>query len=202
MFKRTVLLTLVSVLMVSISACGGGETTQQASQPAEPAPPPKPPEPPPTIYELTKDDDITTHPDWTSRNISVLGLKLGDRTRDVEKNLGAVDNTRTLPEDYLTIHQDNGLFVYTFKITGRARKIEVTDVFANKIADARLKRLLTTGNLNTMRELFGMEEAVRENAEDNSTEYAYDSRGFSLVKFKVGNATVNALRFSELKRTT
>jgi hypothetical protein len=202
MFKRTMLFALVSIIVLCLGGCGGAEPTQQASQPAEAPPPPKPKEEPPaTIYELTK-DDITSHADWTSRNISILGVKLGDRTRDVEKNLGAVNNTRTLPEDYLTVYQDNGLFIYTFKITGRARKMEATEVFAKRIADAKLKKLLTGGDLKYMRELFGMEENVRENPEDNATEYAYDSRGFSFVQFKVGNSTINALRFVDLKKTT
>lgn len=203
MFQRTMLFALVSMLVLCLSGCGGAEQPQQqTSEPAAaPAPAPKPEEPPPAIYELTK-DDITSHPDWTSRNISILGVKLGDRTRDVEKNLGAVNNTRTLPEDYLTVYQDNGLFVYTFKITGKARRFEVTEVFAKKVADEKLKKLLTGGDLKYMRELFGMEEGMRENPEDMATEYYYDSRGFSFVKFKVGNSTVNALRFVELKKTT
>jgi len=202
MYKRTMLFALVSVLMLCLSACGGGETPQQASQPAAaPAPPPKPAEPPPPIYELTK-DDITSHPDWTSRNISILGAKLGDRTRDVEKNFGAVDNTRTLQEDYLTIYQEQGLFVYTFKITGKTRRFEVNENFGKKVADAKLKKLLASGDLKLMRELLGMEESVEENAEDMSTEYVYDSRGFRFVKFKIGGKTVNALRFIEVKKAT
>jgi hypothetical protein len=121
----------------------------------------------------------------------------------VEKNLGAVENTRTLPEDYLTIYQGNGLFVYTFKITGRARKFEVNQAFAKKIADAKLQKLLNTGDLKTMREVLGMEEGTAvENAEDNSTEYPYDSRGFRFVRFKVQGKTLNAIRFSEMKKST
>jgi len=151
---------------------------------------------------LTK-EDLTTHEGGTSRNISILGVKLGDRKRDVEKNLGNVENTRTLPEDYLTVYQGNGIFVYTFKLTGRARKIEVNQAFAKKLADAKLQRLLNTGDLKYMREIFGMEEGEAiQNAEDNATEYPYDSRGFRFVKFKVGGKTLNAIRFMELKKAT
>ncbi|PYS32731.1 MAG: hypothetical protein DMG14_33685, partial [Acidobacteria bacterium] len=154
------------------------------------------------IYEVTK-DDITSHPGWTSRNISVLGVKLGDKTRDVEKNLGAFENTRTLPDEYLTIYQGNGIFLYTHKLTGRALKIEINQAFAKKVADAKLQKLLTTGDLKTMRDVLGMEEgqAVK-NTDDNATEYPYDSRGFRFVKFNVGGKTLNALRLVELKKTT
>ncbi len=39
-------------------------------------------------YDLTK-ETITSHPDWSSRNVMVMGIKLGDKTNDVAvKNLG------------------------------------------------------------------------------------------------------------------
>ena len=102
----------------------------------------------------------------------------------------------------MTVYQGNGLFVYTFKLTGKARKFEVYETFAKKIADEKLKRLLSTGDLKYMRELFGMEEGVTENTEDNATEYSYDSRGFRFVKFKAGGKTLNALRLMEMKKST
>ena len=200
MFNRVMLLTLVSMLILSLAGCGA-PPAQQAEQ-AAPAAAPAPPPPPEPVYELTK-DDITSHADWTSRNVSILGVKIGDTTRNLTKQLGDVENTRTLPEDYLTIHQRQGLFVYTFKLTGKARKFEVYEPFAAKIVDAKLKRLLTTGNLSYMRETFGMEEGDPvEDAENMATEYVYDSKGFRFVKYKVGGNTINALRFSEIKKST
>jgi len=203
MFNRVVLFTILSVVILSLTGCGSAEDSKQAAQPAAAsAPAPKPEEEKVPLYDITK-DEITTHPGWTSRNISVLGVKLADRTRDVEKNLGAVENTRTLPEDYLTVYQGNGVFVYTFKLTGKARKIEVNQAFAKKVADTKLQKLLATGDVKTMREALGMEEGEAiQNTEDNSTEYPYDSRGFRFVKFKVGGKTLNAIRFVEMRKTT
>src|SRR2546426_2640993 len=199
MFNREMLGAVLAMLTLCRAGCGG---EKKKTEPApKPAPAPKPEEKVP-VEELTK-EDLTTHEGWTSRNVSILGVKLGDRTRDVEKNLGNVENTRTLPEDYLTVYQGNGIFVYTFKLTGRARKIEVNQAFAKKLADAKLQRLLNTGDLKYMREIFGMEEGEAiQNAEDNATEYPYDSRGFRFVKFKVGGKTLNAIRFMELKKAT
>src|SRR5688500_16557045 len=117
MFNRATLLLLFSMLILCLAGCGGGGETEKASEQAAP-PPPKPAEAKVEIYELTK-DDITSHKDWTSRNISILDAKIGDRTRDIEKNFGKLDNTRTTPEEYLTIYQDSGLFVYTYKNTGK-----------------------------------------------------------------------------------
>jgi len=203
MFNRVVLFTILSVVILSLIGCGSAEDSKQAAQPAAAsAPAPKPEEEKVPLYDITK-DEITTHPGWTSRNISVLGVKLADRTRDVEKNLGAVENTRTLPEDYLTVYQGNGVFVYTFKLTGKARKIEVNQAFAKKVADTKLQKLLASGDVKTMREVLGMEEGEAvQNTEDNSTEYPYDSRGFRFVKFKVGAKTLNAIRFVEMRKTT
>ena len=204
MLNRVMLLAALGTLILCLAGCGGGEEkkAETAPQPAAaPAPAPKPEENVP-IYELTK-DEITSHDGWTSRNISVLGVKLGDKTREVEKNLGNVENTRTLPEDYLTIYQGGGIFVYTFKLTGKARKIEVNQALAKKVADPKLQKLLNSGDLKYMRELFGMEEGdAVQNADDNSTEYPYDSRGFRFVKFKIGGKTLNALRFVEIKKAT
>jgi hypothetical protein len=203
MFNRLTLLAVLGMLILCLAGCGSEENkTESAAQPAAaPAPAPKPEEKVP-VYDLTK-EGLTNHEGWTSRNVSILGVKLGDRTRDVEKNLGNVENTRTLPEDYLTVYQGNGLFIYTFKLTGRARKIEVNQAFAKKVADPKLQRLLTTGDLKFMREIFGMEEGDPiQNTEDNATEYPYDSRGFRFVKFNVGGKTLNAIRFMELKKAT
>jgi hypothetical protein len=207
MFNRVMLLALFSMLILCLAGCGGGEEQKQASQPA-PAPAPKAEEEKLPVFELTK-DDITSHEGWTSRNISVLGLKLGDKTTQVEKNLGAVENSRTLqktdtdPGYYLTIYQNNGLFVYTVQLTGKARKIEVLQTFAKKIADEKLKKLLTSGDTKTMHDVLGMEEgSAIQNTEDNSTEYPYDSRGFRFVKFKIKGQTVNAIRFVDMKKTS
>jgi hypothetical protein len=199
MFKRVLVFAVLSMFILGLSGCGAPEETKTAQE--APPPPPKPVENVP-VYELTK-DDITSHPDWSSRNISILGVKLGDRTTAVEKNFGEVENTRTLPEDYLTIYQKNGLFVYTFKITGKARRFEVYDTFAKQIADDNLRKLLTSGDLKTMRTVLGMEEGEPiENAEDMATEYPYDSRGIRFVKYKVQGKTLNAIRFFEATKTS
>jgi hypothetical protein len=199
MFKR-VLLVLCGISLLSLTGCGGGEQTNKKAD--APAAQSKPAEEKGPVYEVTK-DEITSHPGWTSRNISVLGLKLGDKTREVEKNLGDVENTRTLPDEYLTLYQGGGLLVYTHKLTGKARKIDINQAFAKKVADAKIQKLLTSGDLKIMREVLGMEEGEAiQNTDDNSTEYPYDSRGFRFIKIKVPGGTVNALRFLEMRKTT
>jgi len=200
MLKRLTLFALAGVLAIALTSCGESPAPATTTTQPEATPPPPPPKPV-EVYELTK-DDITTHADWTSANVSILGGKIGDKTNDVIKNFGEQDNTRTLQEEYLTVHQRNGLFVYTFKLTGKIRKFEVYNIepLSAKIKDETLKTLLQKGDLKFMREKFGMEEKMEENADDMSTEYAYDAKGFRFVQYKVGGKTVNALRFTELKK--
>src|SRR5215475_16061043 len=96
MFNRVMLFVISSILILSLAGCGGGEEQKQQAQPAAAAAPAKPEEEKVPVYELTK-DDITTHEGWTSRNISILGAKIGDKTNSVDKAFGPVDNSRTLP---------------------------------------------------------------------------------------------------------
>jgi hypothetical protein len=202
MFNRVTLLAFFSMFILCLAGCGGAEEAKPESQAAATPPPPPKVEEKVDIYELTK-DTITDKKDWTSRNISILDAKIGDRTRDIEKNFGKLDNTRTTPDEYLTIYQDSGLFVYTYKLTGKIRKFEVYETFSKKIADEKLQKLLSSGDLKYMRELFGMEEGEPiTNEEEMSVEYSYDTKGFRFVKFKVQGKTLNAIRFSELKKTT
>ena len=195
--KRVTLLALAGILVLSLAGCG--DEQPKPEEKAAPAPQAKKEEPPPPLYDITK-VSILDHPDWTSKNVEILGTKLGDTTRNVEKNFGKLDNTRTLPDDYLEIFQNSGLFVYTQKLTGKLRRYEIYDSFSKQLADEKLKKLLSTGDLKYMREILGPEEKTEENADDQSTEYAYDAKGFRFVKFKVQGKTLNALRFSEMKK--
>ena len=124
----------------------------QISIPVEPNPWPGP------YYELTKNDfpiwrEFPFRPQWTSRNVTILGAKIGDITNKVVEKFGRLNNTRTLFDEFLTIYQDNGLFVYTSKTTGELTKFEIYPPFA--IADVRLKRLLSEGDIEFMRALLG-----------------------------------------------
>jgi len=205
MFNRVMLLAVIS--MLCLAGCGGGEEEKPAQPVAAPAPAKKAEESVP-VYELTK-DNITSHEGWTSKNISVLGAKIGDKTTTVEKNFGKLDNTRTLaktetdPGYYLTIYQDSALFVFTVQLTGKLAKMEVYQNFAKQIADEKLKKLLTNWDMKAMHDVLGMEEGPAvDNKDDNSTEYPYDSRGFRFVRFKIQGKTVNALRFFEPKKSS
>ena len=126
-----------------------------------------------------------------------MGVKVGDRTNDVGEALGDIANTRTDIDDYITAYQDGGIVIYTFKLTGAARRIEITSLFGNDIVSAGLQNWLDDGDLDQLRELMGPEESVEELPESDATEYVYDARGIRFIQYDVSGTEINAIRFSE-----
>ena len=193
MLRRVTLFGILGVLVLSVAACG------PAPEPAaEEEPPAPPPEPPPPVYELTEVAILEEAPDFTSRNISVLGIKVGDVTRQVEETLGDIMNIRTDEEHYITAYQNGGLVVYTDKLTGKIRRLEITSFIADEIADPDLKELLESGDVDKMRELFGDEQGMSEDEEGGFVEYIYEDRGFRFVKYTIQGQEINAIRFNEI----
>ena len=196
MLNRLTLFVVFGTITMGLAACGElSAPPKEADEPKAEAPKAAPVEVP--TYDLTK-DAITSHPDWTSRNVMVMGVKLGDKTTDVAKNLGEqMGKTIVLADEYQTYYQKNGLALFTFKLTGKIKRIEVLQGFGEKLADPKLKNLLASGDLKQMRDIFGMEESKEEKADIMGTEYVYDARGIRFIKYKSG---ITGLRFSELKK--
>jgi hypothetical protein len=150
-------------------------------------------------YELTK-DDVTSHADWTSMNIKFKGTRIGDKTTAVEKNLGKVDKTEPVGADhYRTIFDKSSYAVYTYKMTGELQKFEIFARISDQIADAKLKKLLSAGDLDFMRQTFGMEEKSELNGDTTAMEYIYDAKGFRFAQYNLGGVKVNSLVFSKIK---
>jgi hypothetical protein len=197
MLNRLKVLVILGSLTAGLAACGElGPAPKTADEPVKTETKAAVQEGP--YYDLTK-DEITSHPDWTSRNIMIMGIKIGDKTVDVAvKNLGAqLGDTKILADEYLTYYQKNAVGIYTFKLTGKIKRIEVFQSFADRIADPKLKSLLSSGDLKQMRAIFGMEEAMEDKPEEMGTEYVYDAKGIRIIKYMGGNF---GLRFSELKK--
>jgi hypothetical protein len=194
MLNRLPLFVVFGTMIVGLASCGAA--APPAEEPKAEAPKAPPVEGP--FYELTK-EVLTDKPDWNSRNITVMGVKLGDKTTEVAgKNLGdQMAPANVLQDEYQTYYQKNGLALYTFKLTGKIKRIEVLQSFGEKVADPKLRSLLASGDLKKMREIFGMEESMEERPEVMGTEYIYDSRGIRFIKYKSG---INGLRFTELKK--
>ena len=197
MLNRLTLFVVFGTIAMGLAACGEQTAPpKEADAPKAEAPKAPPAEGP--YYDLTK-DAITSHPDFTSRNVMVMGVKLGDKTTDVAgTNLGEqMGKTIVLADEYQTYYQKNGLALFTFKLTGKLKRIEVLQSFGEKVADPKLKNLLASGDLKQMHDIFGMEESKEDKADIMGTEYVYDARGIRFIKYKSG---ITGLRFSELKK--
>src|SRR5688572_1879244 len=114
MFTKSMLAALIGVAVMGLISCAQPEA---APDPA-PVEDTKPAEPEFTgpYFELTR-DEITSHPDWTSRNVTFLGAKLGDKFQAVEKNFGKLDATEPLGDYYRSIYEKS-YAIYTHKMTG------------------------------------------------------------------------------------
>ena len=191
MLDRLRLISLLSVCVIGFAACAPAEP------PAEEEPPPPPPPPPPTIYDLSEVDIVAEEPNFTSRNVSFGGVKIGDITNDmldvlgeqVGETLNSVDF-----EHYVTAYRDGALFIYTFKINGEIRGIEIGTALASEIASPQLRAWLEDGDLDVVQELMGDRGGtVEEVPETETTEYAYDLQGIRFVEYPEDSYSV---RFS------
>jgi hypothetical protein len=194
MFRRLTLSATLGALMLTASCAEAPKEEEPAAAPAA-APVEEGP-----FYELTK-DEITSHPDWTSKNITFKGLKIGDRGAAIEKAIGKGDKDQIVPsigDHYRTIYGQSSFAIYTFKMTGELQKIEIYSKMAGQIADPKFKKLLSTADLKYMRETFGMEEKEEENFNTSGKEYIYDAKGFRFVEYRYPGQKVYSLLFSKL----
>ncbi len=192
MLNKFTLTVVLGALVIGLAACS--EPPKPAEEPVAAAPKAAP-EPEGPYYEVTK-EDLTSHPDFTSRNIKIMGVKIGDTTP--EKVLGkATQQTTVLDKHYLVFYQDNGLGIYTFKMTGKVERMELLKSFAGRVADAKIRALLNSGDLKQMRDIFGMEEEMIDKPDEMGIEYIYDARGIRFIKYMNGT---NGLRFGEIKK--
>lgn len=197
MFRRLTLSATLGALILAASSCAEEapkEEVAPAPVAADTAPKVEGP-----YYELTK-DAITSHPDWTSMNITFRGAKLGDKSAAIGKALGVGERSDPIGDHQRTMFEKNKFAIYTHKMTAELQKIEIFKVMADQIADPQLKKLLSGGDLDYMRKTFGMEEMSETNFNTSGMEYAYDAKGFRFVKYNLAGQKVDSLIFSKLKK--
>lgn len=137
---------------------------------------------PATFYDLSK-EDITKIPGITSRNISVEGVKLGDRTRDVDKLLGKPERTETLQRHYRTAYRNHGIYVEIEKLTGKVTTIYVNTNYY-KQAKGDLSDLLAHGKLDLLKQSFG-ENPIESKPERTTTLWSYPDKGIQFIHIKL-----------------
>jgi hypothetical protein len=198
MIRKLTVSAMLGVLILAAASCAAQDTKEQPPAAPEAAAPEKEAGP---YYELTK-DDITSHPDWTSMNVKLKGVKIGDKGAGVEKNLGKLDKTEPVGSVYYrTAFGQSSYSVYTYKMTGELQMIELYGRFADQVADPKFKKLLSSGDLAYMRQTFGMEESSELNTDTTGMEYIYDAKGFRFVQYTLPTGVkMNALLFAKIKK--
>jgi hypothetical protein len=157
---------------------------------------PVPAEKPQVVYDLSK-EDITKIPEITSRNISVEGVKLGDRTRDVDKLMGNPIKTETLPRHYRSAYRNHGIYLEFDKFTGKVLTIYVNTNYY-KQAKGALSDLLAHGNIDLLKKSFG-DNPKESSPEANTTLWDYPEKGIQFVHIKQAGTASYTLKLVEPK---
>jgi len=197
MFRRFIMSAILGVLTLTVASCAE-EKKDDTPAPAAAA---KPAESEGPYYELTK-DEITSHPDWTSKNITYKGVKIGDKTKNYEEKLGKFAGTDPVGSPvthYRAVGEGTRFAIYTQKMTNELEKIEIYSPAADQVADPKFKKLLSSGDLDYMRKEFGKEDSADFNPDTTAMEWSYNAKGFKFEKYDLKGVKMNAIIFVKMK---
>lgn len=138
------------------------------------------------VYDLAR-DDITRIPDLTSRNLSVMGVKLGDRTAEVNRNkqLGKPLATTPVGGLYRSAYQGRGIYLDIDKQSGKVIAIYVNTTLARKVK-GQFRSILRRGNLELFKKMFGPEPR-RLRPDLQTTTWRYPRKGVELIQTRSGD---------------
>ncbi len=138
------------------------------------------------VYDLAK-EDITRIPDLTSRNLSVMGVKLGDRTAEVNRNkqLGKPLATTPVGGLYRSAYQGRGIYLDIDKQSGKVIAIYVNTTLARKVK-GQFRSILRRGNLELFKKMFGPEPR-RLRPDLQTTTWRYPRKGVELIQTRSGD---------------
>jgi hypothetical protein len=178
---------LVPTLLLSLALClGCSQTSQdnastadqlQAAKAAESTLPSQEMK----VYDVNR-EDITKIPGITSRNISVEGVKLGDRTREVDKQLGKPLKTETLPKIYRSAYLNHGVYLDFDRYAAKVVTIYINTNYYKK-AKGNLSDLLAHGKLDLLKKSFG-ENPIESKPEPQVTRWEYPQKGIQFIHMK------------------
>lgn len=138
------------------------------------------------VYDLAK-EDVTQIPDLSSRNLSVMGVKLGDPTAEVNRNqqLGKSLGTTPVGGLYRSAYQGRGIYLDFDKQTGKVIAIYVNTTLARKVK-GRFRSILRRGNLELFKKMFGPEPR-RLRPDLQTTSWRYPRKGVELIQTRSGD---------------
>jgi hypothetical protein len=197
MTVKSLLRLLVCPLLLFCSSCS------QSSQP--PAPASTQPEPTKAaqpaeevkVHDVTQ-EDITKIPGITSRNISVAGVKLGDRTRDLDKLLGKPLKTESLPKLYRTAYDNYGIYIDTDRYVGKVISVYINTNYYKKVK-GDLSELLAHGKIELLKQAFG-ENPIRSEPERGAVMWSYPEKGIQFIHLKQAGTASYTLKLVEPQR--
>jgi hypothetical protein len=194
MTVKSLLRLLVCLLPLICSSC---------SQPSRP-PSPETAQPEPAtpvqaaaevkVHDVTQ-EDITKIPGITSRNISVAGVKLGDRTRDLDKLLGKPIKTESLPKLYRTAYDNHGIYIDTDRYVGKVIAIYINTNYYKKVKGG-FSDLLAHGKIELLKQSFG-DNPVQSEPEKGAVMWSYPEKGIQLIYLKQQGTASYTLKLVE-----
>ena len=186
--------------MFLILAAGCSQSPQQtpagSSSALKSASEAKPPEEV-KVYSVDK-EDITAISGITSRNISVAGVRLGDRTRDVDRLLGKPIKMETLPKLYRSAYDEHSIYVDIDRYAGRVVALYVTTNYYKK-AKGNLSELLAHGNMDLLKKCFG-DNPVESKPDSQTTMWAYPDKGIQFIHIQAEKTASYMLKLVEPKK--
>ncbi len=195
-FARAVLLSVWVVTLSCSQSSRDSTSTQVEPRPESSKPSTAVPNQETKIYEVTR-EDITTIPGITSRNISVAGVRLRDRTRDVDKLMGKPIKTETLPKLYRTAYQNYGIYLDVDRYTGKVTAIYINTNYYKKVRGG-LSDLLAHGKLDLLQKSFG-QNPVRSEPERQTTMWEYPDKGIQFIHLRQEGTASYTLKLVEPK---
>ena len=96
------------------------------------------------VYDVSQ-EDITAIPGINSRSIAVAGVKLGDKTKDVDRLLGKPIKTESLPKLYRTAYENYGIYVDIDRYSAKVVSLYVNTNYYKK-AKGNVAELLAHGS--------------------------------------------------------
>jgi len=188
--------------IVRLSACFLILFCSSCSQPSQPPSPTaaqpepiKPAQPEEVkVHDVTQ-EDITKVPGIASRNISVAGVKLGDRTRDLDKLLGKPLKTESLPKLYRTAYDNHGIYIDTDRYVGKVIAIYINTNYYKKVK-GDLSELLAHGKIELLKQAFG-DNPVQSEPEKGAEMWSYPEKGIQFIYLKQQGTASYTLKLVE-----
>jgi hypothetical protein len=199
MTRKLVVSLGVSMLLILAVSCSqspkqspAGASPETAKSAAEPKPPEEV-----KVYDVSK-EDITAIPGITSRNISVAGVKLGDRTRDVDHLLGNPIKMDTFPKLYRSAYDEHSIYVDIDRYAGKVVALYVNTNYYRK-AKGNLSELLAHGSIDLLKSCFG-DNPVESKPDTQTTMWAYPDKGIQFIHIQAEKTASYTLKLVEPKK--